>query len=430
MAELNSHRHNHTTDPAEQRKRGQRSLTDWSADWLASQRVKVASGQLKARTLDEYGRLLDCYVMPALGHVPIAALTPAQLEQLITELATDGKRRGGGDLHPKTVKHAWHVTRQVFRYAMRHDAITANPVDRVDFSANRAPGDLDSFEPHPLTAQQIADLCAALRGERPDRDGKPLPAFPVYALMVEFASYTGLRASELAGLKVADLTFAPVAQGASASCSVRVERTKAKAKRTGEGWVVGTPKSKRSRRSVPLPGWLAAKMAHYLAHDHPRAAETDAALWPSHAGRVARTGPPTSEWLTVLDWSQPVELGTFYRYTFARALRAVGLPVMAPARDGTGARRQASDARRAVTRSASQRRGRMAASRCAGCAGVSLARSRSADDHAERVRRLDHLGHQHRGHQIAFARRRGIDESMPRRALPSTAATCPCGRLR
>ena len=41
MAELNAHRHNHTTDPAEQRKRGQRSLADWSADWLASQRVKV-----------------------------------------------------------------------------------------------------------------------------------------------------------------------------------------------------------------------------------------------------------------------------------------------------------------------------------------------------------------------------------------------------
>jgi integrase len=48
VAELNAHRHSHTTDPAEQRKRGARSLADWSADWLASQRVKVASGQLKA----------------------------------------------------------------------------------------------------------------------------------------------------------------------------------------------------------------------------------------------------------------------------------------------------------------------------------------------------------------------------------------------
>ena len=275
VAELNSRRYNHTTDPAEQRRRGQRCLADWAADWLASQRMKVISGQLKARTLDEYARLLGCYVMPELGHVPIAAVTPAQLEQLIGALSTDGKRRGGGELHPRTVKHAWHVTCQVFRYALRHDALTANPVDRVDFSANRATGDREGFEPHPLTPEQIADMCAALRGERPGPNGELLPAFPVYALMIEFAAYTGLRASELAGLEIADLVFAPGRVGAQPTCSVRVERTKTRGKRAGEGWVVGTPKSKRSRRTVPLPGWLAAKMADYLAIIHPRAGETD-----------------------------------------------------------------------------------------------------------------------------------------------------------
>lgn len=332
VAELNAHRHGHTTDPAEQRKRGQRSLADWSADWLASQRVKAASGQLKARTLDEYGRLLDRYVLPDLGQVPIAAVTPAQLEALIGELATAGKRRGGGDLHPKTVKHAWHVMRQVFRYALRHDALAANPVDRVDFSPNRATGDRESFEPHPLTAEQIADVCAALRGERPGRDGKPLPVLPAYALMVEFAAYTGLRASELAGLEVADLSFAPVAVGAQRKCVVRIERTKVKSKRAGEGWIVGTPKSRRSRRSVPLPGWLAAKTADYLAHDHLRATAPDAPLWPGRADQAARAGRTADEWRTALDWSQPVELGTFYRYAFAHALVAVGLPVTTPAR--------------------------------------------------------------------------------------------------
>jgi hypothetical protein len=68
-----------------------------------------------------YGRLLDRYVLPELGPVPIAAVSPAQLEQLIGDLATDGKRRDGRDLHPKTVKHAWEVVGQVFRYALGHD---------------------------------------------------------------------------------------------------------------------------------------------------------------------------------------------------------------------------------------------------------------------------------------------------------------------
>ena len=131
-------------------------------------------------------------------------------------------------------------------------------------------------------------MCAALRGERPGPNGKPLPAFPVYALMVEFAAYTGLRASELAGLGNRRSVVCAGSGRRPPKCSVRVERTKTKAKRAGEGWVVGTPKSKRSRRSVPLPGWLAAKMADYLAQDHPRAAEPDAPLWP---GRT-RAEPP------------------------------------------------------------------------------------------------------------------------------------------
>ena len=270
-------------------------------------------------------------MLPELGYVPIAAVTPAQLEALIGALATDGMRRAGG-LHPKTVKHAWHVTRQVFSYALRHDAITSNSFDRVDFTANRSTGDRDEFEPHPLTAEQIADVCAALRGERPGRDGKPLPALPVYALMVEFAAYTGLRASELAGLEIADLVFAPVAVGAQHKCLVRIERTKVKSKRAGEGWIVGTPKSRHSRRSVPLPGWLAAKTADYLAHDHLRATEPDAPLWPGRADQAARAGRTADDWRTALDWSQPVESGTFYRYAFAHALAAVGLPVTTPTR--------------------------------------------------------------------------------------------------
>jgi len=158
----------------------------------------------------------------------------------------------------------------------------------------------------------------------------------VYALMVEFAAYTGLRASELAGLEIADLVFAPVPVGAQPKCSVRVERTKTKGKRAGEGWIVGTPKSKRSRRTVPLPGWLAAKMADYLAHDHPRSAEPSTPLWPgrTNAGghRDGRSVARTARRQTALDWSQPVDLSTFTRRILAPALAAVGLPVSQPAR--------------------------------------------------------------------------------------------------
>jgi hypothetical protein len=73
-------------------------------------------------------------------------------------------------------------------------------------------------------------------------------------------------------------------------------------------------------------------MADYLAQDHPRATEPEAPLWPGRADQAARAGRTADEWRTALDWSEPVELGTFYRYAFAHALAAVGLPVTTPAR--------------------------------------------------------------------------------------------------
>ncbi len=156
--------------------------------------------------------------------------------------------------------------------------------------------------------------------------------------MVEFMAYTGLRASEVVGLEIRDLSFAPVPAGSPMKCMVRVERTKV---RRGSEWLTGTPKSVRSRRTVPLPGWLATKMADYLAHHHPRASEPTAPLWPgrTNAGghRNGRSAVPGMRRPTALDFSEPIDLSTFSRRIFAPALAAVGLPVSTPARSCTPA---------------------------------------------------------------------------------------------
>jgi hypothetical protein len=49
-------------------------------------------------------------------------------------------------------------------------------------------------------SEQIAELSVALAGHRPGQDGTPLPAYPKYALMVEFMAYTGPHASEVVGV--------------------------------------------------------------------------------------------------------------------------------------------------------------------------------------------------------------------------------------
>lgn len=337
-AELNSRKHRRAVDPAEQRARGNRTFEDWASDWIATQQTKVALGKLKQSTADDYAKLLNRYVLPELATEAIADIDALAIDRFMARLSVQ-KTRSGAPLNPKTVKHAWNVLRWVLAYATRKDALEVNPIAKTEFSAERgshSTGDHEDFAPHPLTGDQLGALCAALRGELPGRDGQPLPAYPVYALMVEFMANTGLRASEVSGLEIADVTFTPALAGQTPKATVTVRRTK---KRRGGDWVIGTPKSKRStNRVVPLPGWLAAKLADYLADVHPRgnpqspANSPTAPLWPGRADQAARAGMSAAEWLTALDWSEPVETGTFYRRTFARALAAGGLPVTTPAK--------------------------------------------------------------------------------------------------
>jgi len=194
--ELNAARHTTgTTALAEQRKAGELPFGYYARGWLDAQALKVAQGKLKQRTVDEYDRLLRCYVLDELGGTAIAAISPAHCEALLTALVRRASRQGDRKpLTPGTVKHVWDVLRRVLRYALHHGAVATNPTDRVDFSASRATGDHARFEHRPLTAEQVGRLTAAIAGEVPG-----LPAYPAYALMVGFMAYTGLRAAEVSG---------------------------------------------------------------------------------------------------------------------------------------------------------------------------------------------------------------------------------------
>jgi integrase len=323
--ELNAARHTTGTSVlAERRKAGELPFGYYARGWLDAQALKVAQGKLKQRTVDEYDRLLRCYVLDELGGTALAAISPAHCEALLTDLVRQPSRQGDRKpLTPGTVKHAWDVLRRVLRYALQHGAIATNPTDRVDFSVSRATGDHACFEHHPLTAEQVGRLAAAIRGDVPG-----LPAYPAYALMIEFLAYTGLRAAEVSGLEIGDLVFAP-----GPRCAVKVRRTKDR--KNGE-WQTGTLKSKKSRRTVPLPPWLAERMADYLATDHPRANEPTAPLWPSRnngGGYRAKD----ERYAVPLDWSRPLALGTFYDTILKPALEAAGLPASRPATDDTPA---------------------------------------------------------------------------------------------
>ncbi|MCZ4519512.1 tyrosine-type recombinase/integrase [Rhodococcus ruber] len=338
--ELNAQRHRTTAQSASEiRKAGDQPFGHYAAAWLESMEVKVARGQLKERTLSDYRKLLHRYVLDRFGGQAVATITARQCEEFLAALVRQQSRQGADGvlnnrLTPATIKHAWSTFGRVLKYAMRHDAIPSNPADRVDFAGKRSTGDHDRFEHHPLTAAQVSAVSNAVAGEV---DG--LPAYPIYALMVDFLAYSGIRAAENAGLEVGDLAFttgpARVDGSPTVRCAVQVRRTK---DRKNGQWVSSTPKSRKSRRTVPLPTWLAERMRAYLAEHHPRANEPTAPLWPSrkNGGGYRAAG---ERYAVPLDWSRPLAMGAFYDTIFRPALVSVGLPASAPSNGSTPATR-------------------------------------------------------------------------------------------
>jgi integrase len=224
------------------------------------------------------------HVLPAFGHRRISTITRAEVQTWIVALTGKG-------LAPATVHHCYVGLRKAFNFAAEDRLITYNPCDGVRLPK---PQTADTFAPAFLTAAEVERVGAALDVAAP------------WGLLVRFAAFTGLRAGELMGLRVGDVDLA--------AGHVRVRQTLHKI--AGE-WVVGTPKSKRSTRDVPLMhSGLIAELRRYKMQ-HPHSGDADALFWP---GRALGTH--------AVDFERVLDVGSFRRNYFRPALRALGLPEM------------------------------------------------------------------------------------------------------
>ena len=301
--ELNNakHRIGGTSALADAKKAGELPFAHYAAGFIARQRSKVAAGKLKARTCERYEGTIRHHLLKPFGAKAVGAITVTDCEAFRAELLANRR--------PRTVRNVWQMLDRVLEYAYEHKAIGAVPTDVIDRSAaHYAVGDDAGFQPHPLTAAQVAALAAKV-GER----------YEVYGLLVLFMAYTGLRAAEVQGLEVRDLVLTTAPDGTMRG-AIRAQRTKSRRRRE---WVTGTPKSKTSKRTVPLPPWLATRLAAYLAETHPAADTPTAVLWPRRL-QGNQTRKPQ------LDWSAPLDLNGLQSKIIRPALEAVGLPASRP----------------------------------------------------------------------------------------------------
>jgi integrase len=198
---------------------GRLTVGQWSTRWLASQ------SHLKPSTRARYVGIVARHVMPTWGDVPLSGVSHADVAAWVTRLSASG-------LAGSTVRYVHRVFSLMLSSAVSDGRLARNAAAGVKLpKTTRA-------EKRYLTHEQVAALADAAADQR---------------LVVLVLAYTGLRWSELAGLRVrrVDLMRRRL-DIAEAVIEVRGHLT----------W--GTPKN-HQRRSVPLPRSLVDELAVQLA---------------------------------------------------------------------------------------------------------------------------------------------------------------------
>jgi integrase len=196
--------------------------------WLARFERRVAAGERRERTLENYRYYLDHHLLPELGRKRIRSLTPADIASLVATLIAKG-------LAPKTGANALVPLGGILRFARRRGYILDDPLRRLEKAERPRP----TPRPHRVLGQsEIADLLRA--------------CLPRYRPLLATALYTGMRLSELLALTWADVDF-----------EARLVRVRAQLSRAHLGAPARRvpPKTRAAVRDIPLAPQLATILA-------------------------------------------------------------------------------------------------------------------------------------------------------------------------
>ena len=188
----------------------------------------VANVQARGRkraTVETYSSAVRVQLAPFFGARTLDRIGRREIEAFIAHMSRMGRS-------PKTTLNALGILHSIFEHARREGLVTANPCTLVD-KPRAATGDPD------IRFLEPEEVEALLRGVPDDDLGR------VERRMYLAAAMTGMRQGELLALRWRDIDW-PARR-------VRIRRSFVR----GE---FGTPKSKRSSRSVPLADRLAGEL--------------------------------------------------------------------------------------------------------------------------------------------------------------------------
>ena len=195
-------------------------LEEWLQDYVATNTAP--------RTAEGYQQIVRTRLIPALGSLPLLGLRPHHIQKYYSQALESGRRDGKGGLSALTVHHHHRVLYEALRHGVKHGILIRNVAEAVD--APR-PEHKELAILAASDVQLILDACKET----------------AYYVLFFTLAYTGLRRSELLGLRWGDVDLE------KSTLSV----VQALHQLHGGKYILREPKTKRSRRQIALSPLLA-----------------------------------------------------------------------------------------------------------------------------------------------------------------------------
>lgn len=229
MAEIYSTKQNQTNSAIKL------TVCEAAKQWLSSARLRV-----KESSYANYVNIVSKHILPVLGGEHIINLTTSKINDFIHLKLTNGRLDGKGGLSAKSVRDIMTVYRSIENYAvseygMRETYFTMPKVQSKHTDI------LDSVERKRLETYLIGNI---------NRTN----------MAILLCLFTGLHVGELSGLKWEDIDFG--------NSVLSVKRTVQRVSKNGKSQVIiGTPKSRSSIRTVPIPIFVLNILKDYKSNN-------------------------------------------------------------------------------------------------------------------------------------------------------------------
>jgi integrase len=200
--------------------------------------VELEGSDKASRTKDKYAYCVKKYITPAIGSIRIGEASSGVIDHFIRKVVED--------VGPSTARSCGAVLSWMFKVALRHDAVTVNPVIGISIPRNK------KAKPQALDASQYQDLREKLIAwEKSPALGRPRTQ--ELHEIADFLIHTGLRPGEFFALRWDDIKLESVPP--TVFINATVIRTS-----TGGVRIQDHPKSRHGVRRVTAPDYLVKQL--------------------------------------------------------------------------------------------------------------------------------------------------------------------------